>query len=163
MSYPTTEAEPATLRILSSPRAGGPARVPSGALSVAVNAMGHSNGDQGLWFRPRGWACQAALGRPVTPGPALPGLFVYPLDEHTTVIGFEAVIADRVVTVQIKDKAKIEGGHFEATGIRAATVTGKRAGGAVAGPGCGWSLGQTERGAVGSGRESTVLRVGNPV
>ncbi|XP_055430474.1 von Willebrand factor A domain-containing protein 5B1 [Bubalus kerabau] len=59
------------------------------------------------------------------------GLFVYPLDEHTTVIGFEAVIGDRVVTVQIKDKAKIEGGHFEATGIRAATVTGKRAGGAV--------------------------------
>ncbi|XP_059735916.1 von Willebrand factor A domain-containing protein 5B1 isoform X5 [Bos taurus] len=53
------------------------------------------------------------------------GLFVYPLDEHTTVIGFEAVIGDRVVTVQIKDKAKIEGGHFEATGIRAATVTGK--------------------------------------
>ncbi|CAI9165591.1 unnamed protein product [Rangifer tarandus platyrhynchus] len=58
------------------------------------------------------------------------GLFVYPLDEYTTVIGFEAVIADRVVTVQIKDKAKIEGGHFEATGIRAATVTGKRVGGA---------------------------------
>ncbi|KAB0380535.1 hypothetical protein FD755_008319 [Muntiacus reevesi] len=58
------------------------------------------------------------------------GLFVYPLDEYTTVIGFEAVIADRVVTVQIKDKAKIEGGHFEATGIRAATVTGKRGGGA---------------------------------
>ena len=57
---------------------------------------------------------------------------MYPLDEHTTVIGFEAVIGDRVVTVQIKDKAKIEGGHFEATGIRAATVTGKRAGGAVA-------------------------------
>nr|XP_020754858.1 von Willebrand factor A domain-containing protein 5B1 [Odocoileus virginianus texanus]XP_020754859.1 von Willebrand factor A domain-containing protein 5B1 [Odocoileus virginianus texanus] len=53
------------------------------------------------------------------------GLFVYPLDEYTTVIGFEAVIADRVVTVQIKDKAKIEGGHSEATGIRAATVTGK--------------------------------------
>uniref|UniRef100_A0A8W4F833 von Willebrand factor A domain containing 5B1 n=1 Tax=Sus scrofa TaxID=9823 RepID=A0A8W4F833_PIG len=36
------------------------------------------------------------------------GLFVYPLDEYTTVIGFEAVIADRVVTVQIKDKAKME-------------------------------------------------------
>lgn len=88
---------------------------------------------------------------------------MYPLDEHTTVIGFEAVIGDRVVTVQIKDKAKIEGGHFEATGIRAATVTGKRAGGAVAGPGCGWSLEQTERGAVGSGTESAVLRVGNPV
>ncbi|XP_074233921.1 von Willebrand factor A domain-containing protein 5B1 [Camelus bactrianus] len=52
------------------------------------------------------------------------GLFVYPLDEYTTVIGFEAVIADRVVTVQIKDKAKMESGHFDATRIRAATVTG---------------------------------------
>nr|KAF6509056.1 von Willebrand factor A domain containing 5B1 [Rousettus aegyptiacus] len=52
------------------------------------------------------------------------GLFVYPLDEYTTVIGFEAVIADRVVTVQIKDKAKMESGHIKATRIRATTVTG---------------------------------------
>ncbi|XP_054857710.1 von Willebrand factor A domain-containing protein 5B1 [Eublepharis macularius] len=36
------------------------------------------------------------------------GLFVYPLDEYTTVVGFEAVISNRVVTVQIKDKAKID-------------------------------------------------------
>ncbi|KAM6435479.1 von Willebrand factor A domain-containing protein 5B1 isoform 2-T2 [Liasis olivaceus] len=36
------------------------------------------------------------------------GLFVYPLDEYTTVVGFEAVISERVVTVQIKDKARIE-------------------------------------------------------
>uniref|UniRef100_A0A452FVG9 von Willebrand factor A domain containing 5B1 n=1 Tax=Capra hircus TaxID=9925 RepID=A0A452FVG9_CAPHI len=35
------------------------------------------------------------------------GLFVYPLDEYTTVIGFEAVIGDRVVTVQIKDKGPL--------------------------------------------------------
>uniref|UniRef100_A0A8D1P8K0 von Willebrand factor A domain containing 5B1 n=1 Tax=Sus scrofa TaxID=9823 RepID=A0A8D1P8K0_PIG len=53
------------------------------------------------------------------------GLFVYPLDEYTTVIGFEAVIADRVVTVQIKDKAKMESGRFDAAGLRASTVTGK--------------------------------------
>ncbi|XP_036888807.1 von Willebrand factor A domain-containing protein 5B1 [Sturnira hondurensis] len=52
------------------------------------------------------------------------GLFVYPLDEHTTVIGFEAVIADRVVTVQIKDKAKMESGHFNAMRSRATTITG---------------------------------------
>uniref|UniRef100_A0A8D1P6R1 von Willebrand factor A domain containing 5B1 n=1 Tax=Sus scrofa TaxID=9823 RepID=A0A8D1P6R1_PIG len=52
------------------------------------------------------------------------GLFVYPLDEYTTVIGFEAVIADRVVTVQIKDKAKMESGRFDAAGLRASTVTG---------------------------------------
>uniref|UniRef100_A0A0D9S8C7 von Willebrand factor A domain containing 5B1 n=1 Tax=Chlorocebus sabaeus TaxID=60711 RepID=A0A0D9S8C7_CHLSB len=52
------------------------------------------------------------------------GLFVYPLDECTTVIGFEAVIADRVVTVQIKDKAKLESGHFDASHVRSPTATG---------------------------------------
>ncbi|XP_053865303.1 von Willebrand factor A domain-containing protein 5B1 [Malaclemys terrapin pileata] len=36
------------------------------------------------------------------------GLFVYPLDEYTTVVGFEAVVSRRAVTVQIKDKAKID-------------------------------------------------------
>ncbi|NXL96208.1 VW5B1 protein, partial [Alectura lathami] len=35
-------------------------------------------------------------------------LFVFPLDEGTTVVGFEAVICRRAVTVQIKDKAKID-------------------------------------------------------
>lgn len=74
-------------------------------------------------------------GHPVTLGPAPAGLFVYPLDEYTTVIGFEAVIADRVVTVQIKDKAKMEGGHFNATHLRATTVTGKEARRAMAGSG----------------------------
>ncbi|XP_008263995.3 von Willebrand factor A domain-containing protein 5B1 isoform X1 [Oryctolagus cuniculus] len=52
------------------------------------------------------------------------GLFVYPLDEHTTVIGFEAAIANRVVTVQIKDKAKLESGQLETSRVRPATVTG---------------------------------------
>ncbi|KAM9241714.1 von Willebrand factor A domain-containing protein 5B1 [Dugong dugon] len=51
------------------------------------------------------------------------GLFVYPLDEHTTVIGFEAVIAERVVTVQIKDKAKLESSHVDATCVQASTLT----------------------------------------
>ncbi|NXP50710.1 VW5B1 protein, partial [Heliornis fulica] len=36
------------------------------------------------------------------------GLFVYPLDEVTTVVGFEAAVSRRAVTVQIKDKAKID-------------------------------------------------------
>ncbi|XP_053136849.1 von Willebrand factor A domain-containing protein 5B1 isoform X2 [Hemicordylus capensis] len=36
------------------------------------------------------------------------GLFVYPLDEYTTVVGFEALVSKHVVTVQIKDKAKID-------------------------------------------------------
>ncbi|XP_029803188.1 von Willebrand factor A domain-containing protein 5B1 isoform X2 [Suricata suricatta] len=52
------------------------------------------------------------------------GLFVYPLDEYTTVIGFEAVIADRVVTVQIKDKAKMDSSHFDGTHVRPTNVTG---------------------------------------
>ncbi|XP_020828842.1 von Willebrand factor A domain-containing protein 5B1 isoform X1 [Phascolarctos cinereus] len=41
------------------------------------------------------------------------GLFVYPLDEYTTVVGFEAIISDRSVTVQIKDKAKLNSGYFD--------------------------------------------------
>uniref|UniRef100_H3BGV1 von Willebrand factor A domain containing 5B1 n=1 Tax=Latimeria chalumnae TaxID=7897 RepID=H3BGV1_LATCH len=41
------------------------------------------------------------------------GLFVYPLDEYTTVVGFEAMISGRIITVQIKDKAKIDDCHFD--------------------------------------------------
>lgn len=52
------------------------------------------------------------------------GLFVYVLDEYTTVIGFEAVIADRVVKVQIKDKAKLESSHLDASCARSPTATG---------------------------------------
>ncbi|MBZ3871701.1 von Willebrand factor A domain-containing protein 5B1 [Sciurus carolinensis] len=52
------------------------------------------------------------------------GLFVYPLDENTTVIGFEALIADRIITVQIKDKAKLEGAQLDTSRIRSSTVTG---------------------------------------
>ncbi|XP_058160227.1 von Willebrand factor A domain-containing protein 5B1 isoform X2 [Dasypus novemcinctus] len=52
------------------------------------------------------------------------GLFVYPLDECTTVIGFEAVIADRVVTVQIKDKAKLESSHASAPRAHSTAGTG---------------------------------------
>ena len=122
--------------------------------------MAHANGDRGLSCPPRRWALRAVLGHPVTPGPALPGLFVYPLDEYTTVIGFEAVIADRVVTVQIKDKAKIEGGHVEAAGIRAATVTGKRAGGLWQDLGVAGVSGRL-KGSSGIGQR--VPRVGNPV
>ncbi|XP_078095852.1 von Willebrand factor A domain-containing protein 5B1 [Mustelus asterias] len=35
-------------------------------------------------------------------------LFIYPLDEFTTVVGFEAMIAGHIITVQLKDKAKID-------------------------------------------------------
>ncbi|XP_060058382.1 von Willebrand factor A domain-containing protein 5B1 [Erinaceus europaeus] len=53
------------------------------------------------------------------------GIFVYPLDEGTTVIGFEAFIADRVVTVQIRDKTKLESSHTTAPRLRGSSVTGK--------------------------------------
>ncbi|XP_030363434.1 von Willebrand factor A domain-containing protein 5B1 isoform X2 [Strigops habroptila] len=43
---------------------------------------------------------------------ALEGLFVFPLDECTTVVGFEAAVSRRAVTVQIKDKAKIDDTYF---------------------------------------------------
>nr|XP_006641971.1 PREDICTED: von Willebrand factor A domain-containing protein 5B1 [Lepisosteus oculatus] len=41
------------------------------------------------------------------------GLFIYPLDECSTVVGFEAMISSRIVTVQIKDKAKIDDCYFD--------------------------------------------------
>uniref|UniRef100_A0A8C5U2Q1 von Willebrand factor A domain containing 5B1 n=1 Tax=Malurus cyaneus samueli TaxID=2593467 RepID=A0A8C5U2Q1_9PASS len=44
---------------------------------------------------------------------ALEGLFVYPLDEGTAVVGFEAAVSRRTVTVQIKDKAKIDDTYFD--------------------------------------------------
>ncbi|XP_033623550.1 von Willebrand factor A domain-containing protein 5B1 isoform X2 [Fukomys damarensis] len=52
------------------------------------------------------------------------GLFVYPLDEYTTVIGFEAVIAGRIVKVQIKDKAKLDSSHLDASCTPSSTLTG---------------------------------------
>ncbi|XP_044308289.1 von Willebrand factor A domain-containing protein 5B1 [Varanus komodoensis] len=45
------------------------------------------------------------------------GLFIYPLDEYTTVVGFEAVISERIVTVQIKDKARIDDCYFDCCGL----------------------------------------------
>ncbi|KAM9296999.1 von Willebrand factor A domain-containing protein 5B1, partial [Gastrophryne carolinensis] len=40
-------------------------------------------------------------------------LFVYPLNEHTVVVGFEAVICRRIITVQIKDKAKMDESYYD--------------------------------------------------
>lgn len=45
------------------------------------------------------------------------GLFVFPLDEHTTVVGFEAAVCRRAITVQIKDKAKIDATYFDGCGL----------------------------------------------
>ncbi|XP_019355584.2 von Willebrand factor A domain-containing protein 5B1 isoform X1 [Alligator mississippiensis] len=45
------------------------------------------------------------------------GLFVYPLDEYTTVVGFEAVVSRRAVTVQIKDKSKMDDSYFDCSNV----------------------------------------------
>lgn len=36
------------------------------------------------------------------------GIFIYPLDENSIVVGFEAMISSQIITLQIKDKAKID-------------------------------------------------------
>uniref|UniRef100_A0A663DP48 von Willebrand factor A domain containing 5B1 n=1 Tax=Aquila chrysaetos chrysaetos TaxID=223781 RepID=A0A663DP48_AQUCH len=48
---------------------------------------------------------------------AFEGLFVYPLDECTTVVGFEAAVSRRAMTVQIKDKAKIDDTYFDISSV----------------------------------------------
>lgn len=42
---------------------------------------------------------------------------MYPLDEATTVVGFEAAVSRRTVTVQIKDKAKIDDTFFDSCSL----------------------------------------------
>uniref|UniRef100_A0A3B4TH31 von Willebrand factor A domain containing 5B1 n=1 Tax=Seriola dumerili TaxID=41447 RepID=A0A3B4TH31_SERDU len=39
---------------------------------------------------------------------AIEGIFIYPLEEKSIVVGFEAMISSQIITLQIKDKAKIE-------------------------------------------------------
>nr|XP_040049844.1 von Willebrand factor A domain-containing protein 5B1 [Gasterosteus aculeatus aculeatus] len=39
---------------------------------------------------------------------AIEGIFIYPLEEDSIVVGFESMISSQIITLQIKDKAKIE-------------------------------------------------------
>ncbi|XP_067383371.1 von Willebrand factor A domain-containing protein 5B1 isoform X2 [Channa argus] len=39
---------------------------------------------------------------------AIEGIFIYPLEENSIVVGFEAMISSQIFTLQIKDKTKIE-------------------------------------------------------
>ncbi|XP_049611097.1 von Willebrand factor A domain-containing protein 5B1 isoform X1 [Syngnathus scovelli] len=39
---------------------------------------------------------------------AIEGIFIYPLEEKNIVVGFEAMISSQIITLQIKDKAKID-------------------------------------------------------
>uniref|UniRef100_A0A8C6U665 von Willebrand factor A domain containing 5B1 n=1 Tax=Neogobius melanostomus TaxID=47308 RepID=A0A8C6U665_9GOBI len=42
---------------------------------------------------------------------AIEGIFIYPLEENAIVVGFEAMISTQIITLQIKDKAKLEDCH----------------------------------------------------
>ncbi|XP_061908669.1 von Willebrand factor A domain-containing protein 5B1 isoform X2 [Entelurus aequoreus] len=39
---------------------------------------------------------------------AIEGIFIYPLEEKAIVVGFEAMISSQIITLQIKDKAKMD-------------------------------------------------------
>ncbi|XP_076596043.1 von Willebrand factor A domain-containing protein 5B1 [Chaetodon auriga] len=39
---------------------------------------------------------------------AIEGIFIYPLEENAIVVGFESMISSQIITLQIKDKAKID-------------------------------------------------------
>ncbi|XP_053704743.1 von Willebrand factor A domain-containing protein 5B1 [Synchiropus splendidus] len=39
---------------------------------------------------------------------AIEGIFIYPLEENSIVVGFEAMISTQIITLQIKDKGKID-------------------------------------------------------
>lgn len=41
------------------------------------------------------------------------GIFIYPLDDSSVVVGFEAMIGSQIITVQVKDKAKIDDCYFD--------------------------------------------------
>ncbi|XP_022532713.2 von Willebrand factor A domain-containing protein 5B1 [Astyanax mexicanus] len=41
------------------------------------------------------------------------GIFIYPLEEGAVVVGFEAMISSQIITVQIKDKTKIDDCYFD--------------------------------------------------
>ncbi len=36
------------------------------------------------------------------------GIFIYPLEENSIVVGFESMISSQILTLQIKDKSKID-------------------------------------------------------
>ncbi|XP_078281303.1 von Willebrand factor A domain-containing protein 5B1 isoform X2 [Rhinoraja longicauda] len=49
------------------------------------------------------------------------GLFIYPVDEFTTVVGFEATVSGRIITLQIKDKAKLDDCYFDCSNMSPGT------------------------------------------
>ncbi|NXX86784.1 VW5B1 protein, partial [Urocolius indicus] len=79
--------------------------LPLGASEVTSCVSGYAFGMTALltYHNPEAQAFEGKFQRVKAPS-----LFVYPLDESTTVVGFEAAVSHRAVTVQIKDKAKLD-------------------------------------------------------
>ncbi|XP_056130401.1 von Willebrand factor A domain-containing protein 5B1 [Lampris incognitus] len=48
---------------------------------------------------------------------AIEGIFIYPLEENSTVVGFEAMISSQIITLQIKDKTKIDDCYLDCAGV----------------------------------------------
>ncbi|XP_034029335.1 von Willebrand factor A domain-containing protein 5B1 [Thalassophryne amazonica] len=44
---------------------------------------------------------------------AIEGIFIYPLEENSIVVGFEAMISSQIITLHIKDKTKIDDCYLE--------------------------------------------------
>uniref|UniRef100_A0A3P8UHP1 von Willebrand factor A domain containing 5B1 n=1 Tax=Amphiprion percula TaxID=161767 RepID=A0A3P8UHP1_AMPPE len=57
---------------------------------------------------------------------AIEGIFIYPLEENSIVVGFEAMISSQIVTLQIKDKAKIDECYLDYTRLYVTGNVGSR-------------------------------------
>uniref|UniRef100_A0A8D3BDS8 von Willebrand factor A domain containing 5B1 n=1 Tax=Scophthalmus maximus TaxID=52904 RepID=A0A8D3BDS8_SCOMX len=55
---------------------------------------------------------------------AIEGIFIYPLEENSIVVGFEAMISSQIITLQIKDKAKIEDCYLDCSVVTLPGVAG---------------------------------------
>ncbi|KAM4572154.1 von Willebrand factor A domain-containing protein 5B1 [Fundulus diaphanus] len=60
---------------------------------------------------------------------AIEGIFIYPLEENSIVVGFEAMICSQIITLQVKGKAKLddcfqESCHTANGALQSGTVTG---------------------------------------
>ncbi|RXN10029.1 von Willebrand factor A domain-containing 5B1 [Labeo rohita] len=55
------------------------------------------------------------------------GIFIYPLDGSSVVVGFEAMIGNQIITVQVKDKTKIDDCYFDSCNANGTLQSGGEA------------------------------------
>ncbi|XP_069566964.1 von Willebrand factor A domain-containing protein 5B1 isoform X1 [Brachyistius frenatus] len=48
---------------------------------------------------------------------AIEGIFIYPLEENSIIVGFEAMISSQIITLEIKDKAKIDDCYLDCCNV----------------------------------------------